>query len=231
MIKRYLESQGQGYAPTTLAITCQWLEHLQSFLGATGLLEVLPGRLTEWNQELVWRPGPRGKNYSQSTVNQAVGAVRRFFRWAAEEGLVTRDPATHLKTRRVHNPRPELSPAESRKLLDATDSTSLTGTRNRALLGVLMETPISRATCSRIDLSHLQMDTGALLTNGRRRKLHSLSTGLLMDLQAYLDFARPLLVQRDEKALFVSQKGDRLKAPAIRQVVLKCTRVAGVRKP
>ncbi|MBI3929964.1 MAG: site-specific integrase [Armatimonadetes bacterium] len=232
MIDRYLASQS-SYSRTTLAITRQWLEHLQDFLGDRELHQVRAAELTEWHRGLLWRPGPSGKNYSQSTVNTAVGSVRRFFRWALAEKWVDEDPTRDLKTPGVpRKERGKLSPSESRKMLEAIDATTQLGTRNRALIGLLMETSIAPPTCSGIDLRHLQMDTGVLLTNGRgRRRLHSLSSGLLLDLEDYLHFARPTLARQDEPALFVSSKGHRLRAPGIREVLASCALAAGVRIP
>lgn len=230
MIEIYLNSQRERYAPTTLNVARSWLEHLRRHLGRE-LQDCNRDQLEQWHKELLWRPGPSGKNYSQATVNQAVGVVRNFFRWALSEGHIERDPAACLKMKSTRNPRPTLSTKQARKLLETADPTCLIGSRNRAVLGLLIETRASRAACSRLDCGHLQLDTGALLTHGRKRRLHCLSAGLLQDLQTYLEFSRPSLAAPREKALLVTQKGGRLSPHSINQIARNHARLAGVPRP
>jgi len=236
VIEAYLESQAGRYSSNTLAIHRWWLEQLQQFAGDTELARLTPDDLTQWRQDLVWRPGPSGGNYSENTVHQAVGVVRRFFGWATEQGLVVTDPAAHLKTRRVPaRPRRELTPGEARQLLAAVDLGAPAGSRDRAILGVLLETRITRPACAAIELSHVQLDTGALLTTTRRgrgrHQVHTLSTGLLLDLRSYLDFSRPSLAAPEETALFVAVDGRRLSPEAIAVAARTHARRAGVPAP
>ena len=145
MSEAFLEDDSHGYSATTLAITRQWTEHLQDFLGPTPLEKASAEQLAEWHRGLLWRPGPSGRNYSQNTVNQAVGSVRRFFRWAREQGLVPRNPSLSLRSKRGDTHKRLLTPPEARQLLEATERGNLTSTRDRALLGLWTETGIPLA--------------------------------------------------------------------------------------
>ena len=233
MTQDYLTELDQSgrYSPGTLVLTAQWLERLEQW-AAGSLNKLTPADLDRWHHELTWKPGPSGNLYSESTRSQAIGVVRRFFVWAVLRGHLASNPAAHLQTPVVPSrPRPMLDPGQARRLLDAPDLHSLAGIRDRAVLGVVLETRASRPACARLDLDHLQLDTGALLTQGRSRQVHSLSDELLTDLSRYLDFVRPALAGAGQSALFVSLQGKRLSAPAIRQLIRHHADRAGVPRP
>ncbi len=219
------------YSPTTLRATRSWLRNFAEFWGEQSLTELSPERLTDWRRHLTWNPGPHGKPYAENTVNQAVGVVRRFFAWAVANGFLEDDPSAHLVTRRPSPRRRSLTLVQVRRLLDSPDQDSPLGLRDRAVMGLLVETGISRAACSRVDLAHLQLDTGALLTHGRRRQVHTLTDGLLSDMERYLNFSRPLLATDESPALFLDRFGARLSAPSVQQICRRHAQLAGVPLP
>lgn len=233
LIELHLEElrAADRYSPATLRATETWLCHLESFWGEQSLARLSPERLTDWRQHLTWNPGRHGKNYSENTVNQAIGAVRRFFAWTVANGFLETDPSAHLVTRRPPPRRRSLTLVQVRQLLGSPDLDSPLGIRDRAVLGVLVETGISRPACSRIDLVHLQLDTGALLTHGRQRQIHTLTDGLLADLERYLNFSRPLLATDENPALFLDRFGARLAGPSVQQICKRHSLLAGVPLP
>jgi integrase/recombinase XerD len=190
------------------------------------------GDLTAFQQSLRWQPGPSGKLYAENSINQAVDAVRRFYRWAVAGGLVTKDPAAHLLTRRPPpSSRRELTPSDARKLLMRPDISTFQGCRDRAILGLILETRASAGALARLDLEHFHPDTGALLLQGRRREILSLSDGLCIDLVRYLREARPAVAQPGELAFFVGKHGRRMVAGAFQMIIKLGARHAGVPRP
>src|SRR5690606_11411731 len=137
------------------------------FCGDRDPAELKAKDLEQWQKHLAWNPGPSGKLYSEATVNLAVGAVRRFYRWLLAEGKITVNPTKTLFTpaaRRIRSQKLTLEPRQLRKVFSLLEPDTPSGIRDRAVLGVLVETGISRSACSRIDRAHLCFDTGALLT-------------------------------------------------------------------
>lgn len=227
---QYLRECGD-FSQATAASAQAWLRRLETFCGDRCPSELHAADLVAWHRELTWTPGPGGKLYSESSVNQAVGAVRRFYRWALAEGRVKVDPTGDLVTRvakRTRGNRLELSPSQARKLLSSPSAETPVGIRDRAIFGILLETGASRQACANIDLGHLQLDTGALLTRGRSQRVHSLSDGLLADIERYLREARPLLLRRPGPALFLSSSGDRIKAGSIQQTLRHHRKLQGL---
>ena len=79
--------------------------------------------------------------YRAPTIKQHLAAIRRLFDWLVIGQVVPANPAasvrgpTHVvKTGKT----PVLQPAEARLLLDAIDTSTLPGLRDRALLGVMV---------------------------------------------------------------------------------------------
>lgn len=219
MIEQFLEAKRREgrHSEKTLSLTAGWLKRCQRFFEPKQLLDLRADDLREWHQALSWSPGPGGKLYSPNTVNQAIGAIRLFYHWAVAENRISTDPSTLLKTPGAKaRERWRPTTAEARKLLAMPSNESATGIRDRAILGILLETAIPISVCSRLDLGHLQTDTGVLLAVGRVRRIHSLSEGLLDDLERYLQQARPRLERDSNPALFLDIKGQRLTLSAIR---------------
>lgn len=226
LVAQHLEElRSNGFSESTIASAAGWLQNLQSFAGQRSLTELGPKDLEQWHKELSWTPGPKGGLYAANTINQAVGAVRRFYRLLLADGPVMLDPTAGIRTpkSKASRKKPTLSSSQARRLLSAPDLDTPMGVRDRAILGVLLETQISAEACSGIDLSHLCFDTGALLTSGRGQSVHSLGDGLLADLERYLQESRPLLVslEEPEEALFLTVQGTRLKGPRVGQLYRK----------
>ena len=232
MISAHLEHlQAHGYAAGSVAAAKHWLERLeQQFPGQLASLE--PADLTAFQQSLRWLPGPSGKLYAENSANQAIDAVRRFYRWAFAAELVAKDPSEHLVTRRPPpSERRELSPSQARQLLFRPDISTFHGCRDRAILGLVLETRASAGAMVRLDVEHFQADVSALLLQGRRREIVSLSDGLCVDLVRYLRQARPTVAKPDEMAFFVSKSGGRMVPNTILRVIKTHARAAGVPRP
>ncbi|MFA7483798.1 MAG: phage integrase N-terminal SAM-like domain-containing protein [Vulcanimicrobiota bacterium] len=233
VIEEHLASlrESGDYSKATIALAVPWLLHFQKFCGGRDPAELKPKDLEQWHKHLAWNPGPSGKLYSEATVNTAVGAVRRFYRWGLAAGKFQTNPAETLvtpKAKRISSQKLTLEPRQLRKVFSLLEPDTPSSIRDRAVLGVLVETGISRSACSRIDRAHLCFDTGALLTRGRTQQIHSLTDGLLSDLHRYLRDARPLLVTDITPALFLNRSGNRLSAPSIQQLAKKARKLAAL---
>ena len=79
--------------------------------------------------------------YRAPTIKQHLAAIRRLFDWLVIGQVVPTNPATSVRgpTHVVKTGKtPVLQPAEARQLLDAIDTSTLPGLRDRALLGVMV---------------------------------------------------------------------------------------------
>ncbi|HWY93049.1 MAG TPA: hypothetical protein VNY04_09110 [Chthoniobacterales bacterium] len=77
------------------------------------------------------------------TVKQHMAAIRMLFSWLTEKGVLAMNPAREVKTERfsrTEGKTPAFVDGEVQKLLDAIETSTHTGLRDRALLGVLAYT-------------------------------------------------------------------------------------------
>ena len=77
------------------------------------------------------------------TVKQHMAAIRMMFSWLTEKGILAMNPAREVKTERfsrTEGKTPAFVDGEVQKLLDAIETSTQTGLRDRALLGVLAYT-------------------------------------------------------------------------------------------
>jgi integrase/recombinase XerD len=77
------------------------------------------------------------------TVKQHMAAIRMLFSWLTEKGVLALNPAREVKTERfsrTEGKTPAFVEGEVQKLLDAVETSTHTGLRDRALLGVLAYT-------------------------------------------------------------------------------------------
>jgi integrase/recombinase XerC len=77
------------------------------------------------------------------TVKQHMAAIRMLFSWFTEKGVLAMNPAREVKTERfsrTEGKTPTFVEGEVQKLLDVIETSTHTGLRDRALLGVLAYT-------------------------------------------------------------------------------------------
>src|ERR1700674_2186193 len=77
------------------------------------------------------------------TVKQHMAAIRMLFSWLTEKGVLAMNPAREVKTERfsrAEGKTPAFVEGEVQKLLAVIETSTLTGLRDRALLGVLAYT-------------------------------------------------------------------------------------------
>ena len=77
------------------------------------------------------------------TVKQHMAAIRMLFSWLTEKGVLAMNPAREVKTERfsrTEGKTPAFVEGEVQKLLDTIETSTHTGLRDRALLGVLAYT-------------------------------------------------------------------------------------------
>ena len=77
------------------------------------------------------------------TVKQHMAAIRMLFSWLTEKGVLAMNPAREVKTERfsrTEGKTPAFVEGEVQKLLGAIETSTHTGLRDRALLGVLAYT-------------------------------------------------------------------------------------------
>jgi integrase/recombinase XerC len=104
--------------------------------GVKALDEVRPLHVAAWIER-------QTRRYSAPTVKQQLAAVRHLFDWLVTGQVVPVNPASSVRGPK-HSVKkgktPVLEPAEARGLLDAIDTATHAGLRDRALIGLMVYT-------------------------------------------------------------------------------------------
>jgi site-specific recombinase XerD len=114
--------------------------------------------------EMLGLPEPQGQGLSNPTVKQHLAALRMLFDWLVVGHVIENNPAHAVRGPKYSQKKgktPVLDREEARSLIAAIDTGSLTGLRDRALIGVMVYT------FARVG-AVLQMDVGDYFSQGRR---------------------------------------------------------------
>jgi len=152
--------------------------HLKAFLvwhRASGQRAMNKAVVQQYAAEL------RESGVSASTVNQKLSAIRKLALEAADNGALDSQIANGIKT--VKGIRQEgtrsgnwLTKQQAQKLLDAPDTDTLKGLRDRAILAVLIGCGLRRAEAANLAFDHIQQrDARWVLVDlvGKRNKVRS----------------------------------------------------------
>ncbi|NIN67961.1 MAG: tyrosine-type recombinase/integrase [Anaerolineae bacterium] len=167
-----------------------------------------------------------------ATVNRRLQAIRKFFRYAVQEGLVDEDPSEGVKL--LPQPRSEgargLDRSEIERLLDAVRGGGSRFTRrDYAILQVMLQTGIRVGELTRLKLGDVTLsdDRGALKIRGRRafqaREI-PLNSSARKALKAYLDER----LGGTSQHLFLSRQGEPLSARSVQRLVNTYAEAAGL---
>jgi integrase/recombinase XerC len=231
-IAKYLaELTRRGASKHTLRNYGSDLEQFANYFEAPGvtapmLEEVDLGLLREW------LGGLYDHKLTVVTVRRKMAAVRAMFKFAMQEGILQKNPATRLRTPKVRQRLPEVMSAEkTNNLLDQVDSGSVVEMpdkeRDVALLELMYGCGIRVSELVGINLEDIDLRGGWLRVRGKGNKERQVPVGgrAVEAVNAYLEKRR---AAASERALFMNSRGARLSDRQVRRVVkLYATLIAG----
>jgi len=211
----------KGASGNTIAAYRNDLGQMEEFL-ATGAKQNGNGAGVPWlaiNQGQVFDYilHLKGQSYAEATVARKVAAVKSFFSFLQAEGKVKVNPTETLASPKVGKSLPKpLSVQEIDELLEqpmrrATPEAK----RDRAMLELMYATGLRVTELVSLDVSDCLLEGDRphvrLVGKGNRERQIPLLEQPVQEVLEYIRFARPRLVgERDETALFVNRRGERL---------------------
>ena len=178
------------------------------------------------------------RGIAASPLKRKASALRTFYRYLLERGVVASSPAESLVTPRLPKPLPVfVKPAEMRSLLDEEDAgahNDFEVARNRLIIDMFYSTGLR---CQElVDLRDAWADTagGTLRVIGKRRKMRIVPIGgqLCRDIDAYRmlrdsEGISPSPADRDGR-LFVTAAGEPMGRVSVYIIVRRMMEQAGV---
>lgn len=179
--------------------------------------------------------------YSRTTINRRLSALRGFFRWLNVTKVIERDPASVLQGPKQTKSLPQvIRAADMARLLSVYGKRDTEGNvraqspvdmRNQALLEFLYACGARISEASGLLVADVDLEGGNVKVFGKGSKeriipLHALAAS---SMKTYLLLGRPALLDgRQDVHFFVSTRGNAMGPDAIRKMFKQALRLAGL---
>jgi integrase/recombinase XerD len=173
------------------------------------------------------RKGKLSRNYLRTHIT----ALRKLARYLRETGRESFEVDVQLPGR-TRNIKTIFTHSEIKALYNACEGDAL-GIRDRAMLAVYYGCGLRRNEGISLDVSDVLMNKNLLyVSKGKnyKERFVPMTDAVKEDIQNYLDFARPMFLNRPTNALFLSYAGNRLITQSMATRLQKLKEKAGIDK-
>jgi len=166
------------------------------------------------------------------TAAKTVSALRSFFRFLMDEGLVNDNPAIVIESPKRCARLPEVMDKETiEALLDTVDTSNPRGCRDRCLFELIFSAGLRVSEAVGLNIRDIDIEEGIAKVRGKgnKERLALFGQPATMRLKQYLQEARPRLAGKVNKspALFIGRNGKRLSRKGIWKNYAKSAALAG----
>ncbi len=161
-----------------------------------------------------------------SSVHDYYGCVNRFFNWLVQEGILEHTPFERMRPPRV--PKEVIQPfsqEDIRRMLVVMSEDGFRGYRNRAIILTFLDTGLRLSELAAIQVTDIDFDNGIIKAMGKGRKERFVRVGK----ETQKAMLRYLLMRKDKLPwLWVSDKGEPIKARGIQSLIKRLGKRAGI---
>lgn len=208
-------------SPQTAQTYEEALEEFESYITfrdeGLSLGEIDTDVIRDWMESLM------DKGNSASTINKKLSALRSFYRFSLKRKLVEKDPAHGIVGPKKSKPLPQfLRESEMDHLLDRLEwDNNYKDVRARTILLLFYETGLRRSELTGLNDVDIDFGSRQLKVTGKRNKQRIIPFGqeLADALGQYLEARREQFGQRENSALFLSDKGERMTGSQVYLIV------------
>ncbi|HOF17888.1 MAG TPA: tyrosine recombinase XerC [Phycisphaerae bacterium] len=162
----------------------------------------------------------RNSGYAKSTIARKLATLRSFYKFLVRVGQVEASPVSVIRTPKQSKRLPKCLDVEQvRALLEAPDSSTLLGARDRAILETLYSAGLRISELVGLNAEDLDEFGEALRIRGKGKKerLVPLGSVALRAIRDYINFRKKAFGAEKRGPLFVNKSGSRLSARSIRR--------------
>ena len=188
--------------------------------GATELEQLDLEHLRDW----LWEASNAG--LAKSTLARRTAAVRSFTDWARRTGRIDADPALRLRAPKADHHLPRvLTRAQMDGILDSLAGLAASGDpiaqRNLAIVELLYASAIRVSELVGLDVDRVDLSRLTVRVTGKGAKERVVPFGVPAKdaMAAYLDAARPALLDGPSPAVFLGARGKRLGTRTVYAIV------------
>lgn len=175
------------------------------------------------------------KGYRNATTARKVASVKSFFGFMAENGIIVEDPTESLWTPKVGRSLPKfLTEDEITKLLEASGKPGTNeGHRDAVIMELLYATGLRVGELVSLNVGDVNTEESYIrcLGKGSKERIVHLYPKALQELMKYMKHARVGLLgsRKQEPALFVNHRGERLTRQWIWSILKSYAQAAGIK--
>lgn len=165
-----------------------------------------------------------------------LSSLRRFYHYLVRERLREDDPSARIDSPKLGRPLPQsLTEDEVEALLNAPDTTTPLGLRDRAMLETLYATGLRVSELVGLTITQISLTQGVVKVIGKGRKERLVPLGELAVewAERFMNESRPLLLTAGQPSasLFPSRLGEGMTRQAFWQLIKRYAMQAGINKP
>jgi len=171
--------------------------------------------------------------YARTSIARKLTAVRSFFGFLQREGAASSNPAPLISFPKLGKKLPKsLQMNIVEALLNAPDINKSYGQRDRAILEALYGTGIRVSELVGLDIVDIdfKQQEVKVFGKGRKERIVPVNQEALKFIEHYLSQGRKKFLKDSKKqtALFLNKQGERLADGAVRRIIKKYVRQAGI---
>ena len=174
------------------------------------------------------------KKLGKTSVARALAAVRSFYRWLAQEGVVEQNPAALVSTPKLPKKLPRVPTIEEMNaVLDGQmPEVASFPERDRIMFELLYGCGIRNSELIGINLDDIRLSSEAILIRGKGKKERYVPFGdsVKAALATYLPQRQQTLAERKKitTALLINQRGGRLTTRSVGRIIKKVAVAKGL---
>jgi len=174
------------------------------------------------------------KNLSTKSIGRDLSAIRSFFKFLIQEGILETNPIEDLESPKMAKKIPEiLSLNEIERILEQPNLQTPLGIRDRAMLEMLYATGMRVSELTRLPAHQVNLEGGYVLLYGKgsKERIVPLGSEAMNWINLYLSTARGTLAKAKESPfLFINRSGRGMTRQGFWKNLKNYARRAGLRK-
>jgi integrase/recombinase XerD len=225
----------KGFSGNTIDAYRNDLNQLATFIEELAMVQ---GYDTQWpsidrNLLISYILNLKERNYAPATVARKVAAIKSFFDFLVSEEVIKSDPTENLSSPRVGKSLPKpLSPAEVEALLgEPAKLSSPEAKRDVAMMELLYAGGMRVSELVAMNTVDVNLGAGFVrcFGKGSKERIIPIHKKAAQALEEYLSEARPLLRHKEEDALFLNRRGERLTRQGFWLILKAYAKAAGLK--
>jgi integrase/recombinase XerD len=176
----------------------------------------------------------RRKNLSTKSIVRNLVAIRTFFRFLVQEGILESNPVEELESPKVARTLPEiLTLKEIEQILEQPDLQTPLGTRDRAMLEMLYATGMRVSELTQLPIHQVNLEGGYVLLYGKgsKERIVPLGREAMKWVSVYLRTTRGILSKgKENPSLFINRSGKGMSRQGFWKNLKDYAQRAGLRK-